>query len=216
VDSNARDRLTADQRRARYAARKVLALVAVSAAALALIVADTLGLFGRARVADLQKYDGKTFRVVKVVDGDTLDVDAPDGEYPHTRIRLWGVDTPETVRPNTPPQHFGLEASDFTRRQALDANARLELDPSPDKQRDKYGRLLAYVHLPDGRMLNRVLVEEGYGYADERFPHRYSAEFKRLEAQARKAGKGLWKDLKPEDLPDYRRRVPPPQKRLEP
>ncbi|MHC4596883.1 MAG: hypothetical protein ACYS19_18295, partial [Planctomycetota bacterium] len=50
----------------------------------------------QAKAYDFQKYHTKTFTVVNVVDGDTVDVDVPDGEYKYTRIRLWGIDTPET------------------------------------------------------------------------------------------------------------------------
>ena len=183
----------------------------VVAVAAALVQADRLGLFGQARVGDFQKYDGKTFRVVHVVDGDTLDVAVRDGILgtPFTRIRLWGVDTPETVRPDTPPQHFGPQASAFVKSAALDANVRLELDPS--RTRDKYDRLLAYVYLPDGRMLNSVLVREGCGYADPRFSHKHKAEFKRLQRQAMKARRGLWKDVRRQDLPDYYKKLKLPE-----
>jgi len=111
------------------------------------------------------------------------------------------VDTPETVKPDTPPQHFGPQATALVKAVALNANVRLELDPADT--RDRYGRLLAYVYLPDGRMLNRVLVEGGYGYADPRFNHRHKSDFSRLQRQAMKARRGLWKDVKPEDLPRY-------------
>jgi endonuclease YncB( thermonuclease family) len=62
---------------------------------------------------DIQKYNGRQFAIVKVVDGDTIDIDIPDANYNHTRIRLWGVDTPETKDPRTGPMYFGKEASDF-------------------------------------------------------------------------------------------------------
>jgi micrococcal nuclease len=65
--------------------------------------------------------------------------------------------------------------------------------------------LLAYVFLPDGRMLNSVLVAEGYGYADPRYEHRYKASFARLQRQAMEARAGLWKDVRNEDLPYYYR-----------
>ena len=49
---------------------------------------------------DVRKYHGKTFTVVNAVDGDTIDINIPDGKYEQTRIRLWGVDTPETKHPS--------------------------------------------------------------------------------------------------------------------
>lgn len=205
-----RYKLTIAQRRLRYAGRKALRSVIATAAVAVLVLADAAGVFGRAPASDLDKYDGSSFLVVHVVDGDTLDLDVPDGGRAHTRVRLWGVDTPETVRENTPVQHFGPEASAFTKQAALGKRVKLELDP--ERPRGKYKRLLAYVILPDGRMLNRVLIEEGYGYADPRYDHRLRAEFLRLQRAAMKAGTGLWKDARPSDLPYYHRDLKLPGK----
>jgi micrococcal nuclease len=178
-------------------------LVAVGAVLGGLVVADHLGWLGLHEGTDYERYHGQTLRCVKVVDGDTLDVDLRDGRWPHTRIRLWGVDTPETKKPDTPVQHFGPEASRFTRELCLGRDLRLEL--LPRDTRGNFGRLLAYVYLPDGRMLNRMLVAEGYAYADPRFDHRYRDEFRALMKQARDAGRGLWAEVTPEDLPYYLR-----------
>jgi len=196
-------KLSDRRRRLYYAARKIRwALLALTVAGL-LIAADRFGLFGPAPRADFEKYNGKTFRTLYVFDGDTIEIDASD-EFtgrPHARVRLWGVDTPETVKPNTPPQHFGREASDFTTAACLGKSVRLELDEAVT--RDKYQRLLAYVYLPDGRMLNRLLVAEGYGYADPRYDHARKKEFRALQRQARQARLGLWKDVGRDDLPYY-------------
>jgi micrococcal nuclease len=120
---------------------------------------------------------------VRVVDGDTLELDG--GE----RVRLIGVDTPETVDPRRPVQYFGKEASAFTRRLAQGNTVRLEYDQ--DTQ-DRYGRTLAYVYLPDGAFLNAEIIRQGYGHAYTRFPFRYQAEFLALEREAREQGRGLW------------------------
>ena len=66
--------------------------------------------------------------------------------------------------------------------------------------------------LPDGRMLNRALVREGYGYADPRFDHKYKSEFARLQREAIKAERGLWKDVSPSDLPYHSRNVKLPKR----
>jgi len=100
-------------------------------------------------------------------------------------------------------QHFGPEASRFTRDACLGRNVRLQLEPR--RTRDNYGRLLAYVILPDGTMLNRELVRQGYGYADPRYAHHLKAEFARLQNEAKRARRGLWKNVKPGDLPYYYR-----------
>jgi micrococcal nuclease len=194
-------KLTRSQRLARSVIKKALVLAVAMLLSGGLVAADRWGAFGRAPTSDVQTYDGKSFLVVHSVDGDTLDIDAPDGGRDRTRIRLWAVDTPETVKPDTPPQHFGHEAGEFTKSLTLGKTVRLELDPR--ETRDKYGRLLAFLWLEDGRMLNRVLVEQGCAYADPRYPNRYEAEFNRLQQQAKKARRGLWKDVRNDDLPYY-------------
>ncbi len=171
---------------------------------LGLYAGDRVGLFGRAPKPvgeDYIRYNDKSFRVVLVVDGDTLDVDEPDDGKPATRIRLWGVDTPETKAPNKPVEHFGPEASAFTARMCEGKTVRLQLVHG--KTRDNYHRLLAYVVLADGTMLNSELIRQGYGYADPRFDHPAKVQFQELQARARQGRLGLWKDLKPADLPYY-------------
>jgi endonuclease YncB( thermonuclease family) len=210
-------KLTPKARRATYLARKGRWFAVALLAAVALFGADRVGLFGRhggrglrssARIPppppgqDEARYDGVTFRVGHVVDGDTIDVDMPDGQYQRTRIRLWGVDTPETKDPRKGTEHFGPEASAFTRRLCEGKDVRLQLVRGKDT-RDRYGRVLAYVILPDGAMLNRELVRQGYAYADPRFPHPMKAEFRRLEKQAEDSHVGLWKDVRGDDLPYY-------------
>lgn len=196
-------KLTARQRRIRRLLRRLVAVFLVGCIAAGLIAADKFGVFGKRRPADRLSYHDKLARVTHVVDGDTLDVDIPDDwkSYPRTRIRLWGVDTPETVRPNCPVQYFGPQASSFARRQTLGKTVRLEL--LAHRTRDKYGRLLAYVYLPDGRMFNREIIVQGFGFADSRFEHPHKADFARVMAEAKKARRGLWKNPKPQDWPDY-------------
>lgn len=197
-------KISSRSRRLSYLGRKSAIGVLVVAVLALLVSADRMGCFGRADIPDREKYDGKEFRVVHVVDGDTIDIDIPDGPHKSTRIRLWGVDTPETVRPDTPPQHYGPQASQFTKDTVQGKIVRIELEPQRNT-RDKYNRLLGYVRLSDGRLLNAILIEQGYGYADPRFDHKRKAEFARLQSAARKGRLGLWKDLKQEDLPDYLR-----------
>jgi micrococcal nuclease len=201
---------------------------------LALIVADRMGVFGtsgdlnrerdrknrsrkyrpgsaaikRNYAADMQTYHDKAFRVAKVVDGDTLDVSQVDAlmDKPVTRIRLLGVDTPETVKPNTPVQHFGPQASEFASKFCLRRTVRLELIKDRNT-RDKYGRLLAYVHSDPSeridRCLNAELIRQGYGYADPRYPHPRKAAFAALQLNARKNDIGLWAKAGRKDLPYY-------------
>ncbi len=201
-------RLSPTQRRRRYALRRALAIATAVVILAALVLADYAGLFGVAPSGDVETYDGGTYRVTHVVDGDTLDVDVRDTVMgqPTTRIRLWGVDTPETVKENTPVQHFGLEASAFTKASCRGKDARLVLVQG--KTRGKYDRLLAYVYLPDGKMLNAELIAQGLGYADPRFDHPRKAEFERLQRDAKAARRGLWKDVTRADLPYYYQKGP--------
>ncbi len=157
---------------------------------------------------DLRKYHGKSFLVVKVVDGDTIDINIPDANYPHTRIRLWGVDTPETEKSPGGEMYFGNEASEFTKNLVLGKTVAVYLDEG-NNTRGKYGRLLAYVQLPNGRYLNELLLSEGYAYADLRFDHSFYNKYKLLESSARSLNKGLWKEAAREELPSWLQRGKP-------
>jgi len=156
------------------------------------------------RAHDFQKYHAKTFKVINVVDGDTIDIDIPDSNQTHTRIRLWGVDTPETKQPNMPVQYFGLEAADFTKALVLGKEVTVYLDVG-NKTRDnkEYNRLLAYIQLADGNFLNEVLISEGYAYADLRFDHSFYNKYQQLQASARSLKRGLWKKVSREQLPEW-------------
>ena len=126
--------------------------------------------------------------VTRVVDGDTLVLDG--GE----RVRLIGVDTPETVHPRKPVQCFGTDASKFTKRLAQGQTVRLEFDQANAHvlHRDKYQRTLAYVYLSDGRLINREIILQGYGHAYTHYPFRYLEKFRAAEREARRNGRGLW------------------------
>ncbi len=189
----------------RAVARKALPPVVLAIALVGLILADRAGVFGRRPADDRQTYDGREVRVVRVHDGDTFEVDVPDGPKDHTDVRFWGVDTPEVARGDRPGMHFGPEAAAFVRELCEGKTVRLELEPGRDTRDRKWNRLLAWVYLPDGRLLNRMLVERGYGYADPRFDHERSREFRTLQKRAMRDGRGLWKDVRPEDLPTYYR-----------
>jgi len=146
-------------------------------------------------------------RVARVIDGDTLDVDVPVGRQATTRVRLVGVDTPEMPDRDRAGMHFAGEATAFARDAVEGRRVRLELLPTGPTT-DKYGRLLAYVvRIDDDRMLNAMLVEGGFGYADWRFAHPRDREFRRLERTARRKRVGLWAAATRTDWPDWRRRM---------
>lgn len=126
--------------------------------------------------------------VVQAVDGDTLDIRI-NGHS--DTVRLIGVDTPETHDPRKAVQCFGKAAAIHTKTLAEGKTVRLEAD-SQDSNRDKYHRLLRYVYLPDGTMLNSELIQDGYGFAYTVFPFTKLEAFRQLESQARASGHGLW------------------------
>jgi endonuclease YncB( thermonuclease family) len=126
-------------------------------------------------------------RVVRAVDGDTLEV-ALDGGATET-VRLIGVDTPETVKPDTPVQCFGPRASRFEHRTVEGRRVRLLTGVEP---RDFYGRLLAYVWV-DGRFLEAELLRRGLARTLTFHPNdRFATRFERIAGDAARAGKGLW------------------------
>ena len=131
----------------------------------------------------------EVYRVSNVVDGDTVDVQY---EGATDRVRLLGIDTPETVDPNRPVGCYGKEASARAKELMLNQNVRLEFDSS-QAHRDKYDRLLAYIYLEDGQMINRKLVAEGYAYEyTYNSPYKYQKDFKGIEAIAKSLNRGLW------------------------
>lgn len=123
--------------------------------------------------------------VERVIDGDTVVLDG--GE----RVRLIGVDTPETVHPRKPVERYGKEASEFTRTMVEGRRVRLEYGT---EREDRYGRTLAYVYMEDGTLLNEVIIKYGYGHAYTRFPFSKMDDFREAERSAREDRVGLWRD----------------------
>lgn len=130
--------------------------------------------------------------VIRAVDGDTLVVKL-DGETLEKRVRLLGIDTPETVDPRKPVGCFGKEASAHMHALVDGKSVRLIADPQAD-ERDKYDRLLRNVFLEDGTDLNAAMVRDGYAYAYLSFPLDpfRKRELKQLQEDAKMAGRGLW------------------------
>jgi micrococcal nuclease len=127
-----------------------------------------------------------TATVVRVVDGDTIEARIGDRVED---LRYIGVDTPETVKPDTPVQCFGPQASAFNHRLVEQQQVRLVFGV---ERRDVYGRLLAYVYL-GRRFVNAILVRRGLARSLTIPPNdRFAPLFRRLEMQAARAGRGLW------------------------
>jgi len=127
--------------------------------------------------------------VVRVVDGDTIVVTASGHQE---RVRLIGIDTPESVKPNTPVQCFALEASARTKALLpVGTTVRLERDA---ELRDRYKRLLAYVYRePDGTFVNLVLAREGFALPYTFPPNvAHADDFVAAASEARQDHRGLW------------------------
>jgi micrococcal nuclease len=134
-------------------------------------------------------------RVTWVVDGDTISVRLGDVRE---RIRLIGVDTPETNDIRDEYKQAAYDARDWLIARLKGRTVALESDPVVD-DRDKHGRLLRYVYL-DGENVNLSLVQEGWGWTYRRFAFSKKAEFLSAEAEAEANRTGVW------SLPDGPRR----------
>ncbi|MDO8512424.1 MAG: thermonuclease family protein [bacterium] len=129
------------------------------------------------------------YPVVKVVDGDTIDVKIG---IKVERLRLIGMDTPETVDPRKPVQCFGKEASNKAKSILSGKSVSLKSDPTQG-DRDKYGRLLRYVYLSDGTNFEKLMISQGYAYEYTYIiPYKYQAEFKKAQKDAQLKKRGLW------------------------
>jgi micrococcal nuclease len=133
------------------------------------------------------------YSIAHFVDGDTIAVNMDGHEE---KVRFIGVDTPETHKPNTPVQCYGPAAAAFTKNTIGNNKVRLESDPL-STNRDRYNRLLRYVYLPDGTLLNEKLIQEGYGFYYPYFPFSKSKQFNADEQAAIAAHKGLWANCHP-------------------
>lgn len=138
--------------------------------------------------SDLSAGSREAALVKRVFDGDTILVSIGGVKE---KVRLIGIDAPEKNHPLGPIEFFYGEATQFLKGLAEGESVFLEYDW---QKRDRYGRLLAYVYLKDGRMVNAEIVKEGYGFAYLKYPFQRSEEFKQYEKQARRMGKGLWRN----------------------
>lgn len=131
-----------------------------------------------------------TYLVQQVVDGDTVELRI-DGRM--QKVRLIGMDTPEVVDPRKVVQCFGREASTQAHKLLEGQTVRLEYDVQVG-ERDKYGRLLGYLFLPDGTNYAEKMIRDGYAheYTYQGQAYKYQANFKSAEAEAQTSSRGLW------------------------
>ena len=195
--------LTARRSLARSAQKLLLAFTVAALGYLALPHKDST--FSSSPIANDSRGDATTGTVVSTIDGDTLVVRIG----PQTqRVRLIGIDTPES-RPNDKLTRdargsrrseqeimaLGQKATDFTRSIAPPGTqVRITFD---HRRTDSYGRLLGYVFLPDGTMVNELIVASGFAFARSYPPNiSYTTQLQQAERTAKAPGKGLWRRAK--------------------
>lgn len=146
---------------------------------------------------DWRQFDRQSFEISTWEDPDYVLI-RDDDSLIYKHVRLAGIDAPD---PGTPR---GDEALAYLRARVVKAGkATLKLEPT--QTRDEKGNLLAYVYLSDNECLNHSMVRDGKAFADRRTRHTFSPQYEQAETEARKKGRGIWKDLKEADQPQWRR-----------
>jgi endonuclease YncB( thermonuclease family) len=135
-------------------------------------------------------YAQSVFKVLKVVDGDTISVDVRGKKEV---VRLLGIDTPESVDPRKPVQCFAKEATNKLKT-FIDGKSVILVDDSTQGNRDKYGRLLRYVYLSDNvrTFVNGEMIKQGYAFSYKQYPTKMLDRFNSFEKYAREHNLGLW------------------------
>jgi micrococcal nuclease len=131
------------------------------------------------------------YHVIKMPDGDTLIANVDGHEV---TVRLIGMDTPEVVDPRKPIQCYGPEASAKGKELLNGKDIFLEKEKGREAY-DKYGRVLAYAHLPDGSLYNEYMIKAGFAreYTFNKEKYKYQKDFKAAQKAAEKGKVGLWK-----------------------
>lgn len=134
---------------------------------------------------------GNRAKVVRIIDGDTIVV-RMEMSHKYEKVRLIGINTPETKHPAKQVQYFGKEATAYTRRNLLGQKVFLTYDR---QKRDRYYRLLVYIWV--GKTLfNYKIIRDRYAFAYLKYPFRkdYMTGFRNAQTYARKHKLGLWKN----------------------
>ena len=170
--------------------KKLISAILSVVVILVIIVLDRLNIIevvNEDAYQQIQDIDDNLYEIIRVVDGDTIVINYNGKEE---KVRLIGDDTPESVHPDKDKNtSYGKIASEYTKKMLEGKKVSLELDV---QERDKYGRILAYVYV-DGKMYNETLLENGYAKVATYPPNvKYVDIFKKLEKKAREENAGLW------------------------
>lgn len=155
--------------------------------AIGMLISGLITITPRTRTVELPAKPGY-YKVSFVHDGDTISV-RMDGR--EEKVRMIGVDTPETIKPNSPVECYGVAASNYLKKLLTNTTVRLEADPI-NQNRDRYDRLLRYVYTQDGALVNKSIIEQGYGFAYLSFPFTKAEEFRLAQVDARMQNRGVW------------------------
>ena len=129
--------------------------------------------------------------IVRVVDGDTIIIHLNNHDE---RLRLIGINAPESVKPNSPIECFGKEASQHMKDLLADKTSLEFVRDSTQEARDRFGRLLGYIFIDDQNIAEQMILD-GYAYEytyHKSNPYEYQSDFKHAEQKARKEKRGLW------------------------
>jgi micrococcal nuclease len=153
------------------------------------IVASGFVWFGIQRVSAPKESGDELYRVVRVVDGDTIDVEIMGKQE---SVRLIGIDAPESQYSYEPEECYGTEATQYVRALLSEREVHLVSD-NTQTDRDSYGRLLRYVWRDDGIFVNEQVIAEGYAreYTFKK-KYQYQEQFRVSQADAQDGNKGLW------------------------
>lgn len=152
-------------------------------------------------VEPVRKGNLLTGRVVKIADGDTLSIMTKDSQKP-VKIRLYGIDAPETAKRGAPGQPYGQAAADFLKKLVAGQTVTVTV-----MGQDRYGRILGIVEV-DGLNANVKLLAEGYAWAYREYLDRtLKNQFVTFETEAKVRKRGLWREPRPEYPSDYRKRM---------
>ena len=155
---------------------------------------DHLGAFGYGG-DDWRVFDRRSFAVQRVIDGDTFVVWHGADEV---TVGLLGV-----AAPQLPAAHWAENAKAYLSGRTLGKTVSLRLDTT--RSRDERGRLLAYVYINDGDLLNADIIRDAQAFADRRVKHSMHGPFEQAENEARKKSRGMWKGMHDEEMPSWRR-----------
>lgn len=157
-----------------------------------IIIADQNGWLLVKNTDDMAVYHGRSVLVTRVIDGDTIEIDIEDvlNNRPTTQIKLWGINCPNTAKPQKEGEPFAAEAIGLTRSLATGRRVTLRLESH--RTRDTFGRILAHMQLPDHSNLNEALLSAGLAATDEQWAHSLLGRYTQLQQEAKRSQVGIW------------------------